>query len=240
MNAERAAWRAVGLRRRDRRARAAPRDRPPPHRRGYEAAARPDAMADRPRAVREPAGRRMPTACSTGSAQEFPASGRTPEPPRRPARGAAADPGRQREPGARAAAGAGRRPHPGRGHALRRGHRRARGACSPTAPPVGTDGAVADRAACARRPATPRPRSRASCATSASTGARCWRGARRAASVAWTSPSASWPRRSAALHLRFGGGPAVADRSQRRPSFAGLADEPEAFSSTRPGCRGSC
>ena len=102
--------------------------------------------------------------------------------------------------------------------------------CSPTARRIGPDGQLAHRAAAdagpprpdlAGRPAALHPRAlgRASSATRSTTSCPAGPGPRR-----------SSPRRSAALHLRFGGGRRPGGPAEA-PSFAGAADEPEAFSS---------
>ena len=84
---------------------------------------------------------------------------------------------------------------------------------------------------CGRRPDTSRPRSPASCATSASTGARSSGPTSTRSSAGWTSRSGSSPRRSTASTSAsvVAGAARTARRTCRRSPA--VVDEPEAFSS---------
>ena len=217
MNAEPTGRRAVGLGRRDRGARAAPRDRPRADRsvRASGAGGRrwPTALRDlrRPaRAGRRPAARPVRRRSSRAAARS---------PSRRPPpRGAAADPDLEREPGARPAARARRRPAPRRGHAIRRGDRRARvdlrrraaGRHARDCPDRADAGARPPRPDVARRSAPLHPRALGRPARAAP-----WSDC----SAGSTWPSASSPRRNAASTCGSVAAPA-AGRSEARRSRA--------------------
>ena len=230
MNAGAGRRHAVDPGRRDRRARAAPRDRPPAHRplRGRSPAA---ARWRRPWRTSRRASGPMRGRLLDRFGEEFPGHGPDARARRRSPRGAAADPGRQREPGRRAAARAGRRPPARARDPLPRRHRAASRPRSPTARRSARTAARCiellrdagpPRADLAGRPAALHPRALGRAPRATALDGRSSPGS--------TWPSASWPRRSAALHLRFGGGPAAGGPAEA-PSFAGADDEPEAFSS---------
>ena len=105
-------------------------------------------------------------------------------------------------------------------------------------PRLGPDGAVPPRAAPRRPPAIPRRRWPASSATSASTGRACSATALAALLARMDIAIGCSPRRSAALHLRFGGGGGPGPAA-RRPSFAGAETSPRRSRRTATGCRGS-
>ena len=231
MNAGRPPGAPGGLGRRDRRPRPAPRGRPPARSPATRTSLRPGRWPTPLDDLRTRLGPDGGRASSTGSPTSSRAGGHDPGAAAGPPRGAAADPGRQREPGRRPAARARRRPRRSRGRRATATRSPASRRSSPPARRSAPDGG--SLLELMRTPARRAPTSLAGQlryireALGRAPGRRALEPHR----AGWTSPSASWPRRSAASTCGSVAGRGRHERGRGAVVRPMPADEPEAFSS---------